>query len=301
MLSFGLAVVALLAGLFVGEDILRPTSARAAEPRISQPSAPPAAISSPSAAVNSPSPSRSFAGLESEVSQLLDAADASGGVTLTELSTNQSWSLNGDESFVAASTYKLPVLMKDAEDIAAGRTSPNDLLCYDSGDWEDGYFSDYEDGACYTRAELDRRVGVYSDNTAAHILVRYDGGADALNAYARGYGAANSEFYEPNTTTTNDLAWLWQAEAEGMAGGSAAQTYLYPLLTNTVYEEGIPAGVPAGTTVVHKVGILDSELNDAALVEGGPRGSYVLTVCTDGGSWQLIAEVAQAVAQFEGS
>jgi len=251
--------------------------------------------------VSSPPAARSFAGLESEVTQLLDAADVSGGVTLTELSSNQSWSLNGDEIFVAASTYKLPVLMKDADDIAAGRSSSNDLLCYDSGDWEDGYFSDYEDGACYTRAELDRRVGLYSDNTAAHMLVRYDGGSDALNAYARGHGAVNSEFYDPNTTTSNDLARLWQAEAEGMAGGGAAQTYLYPLLTNTIYEEGVPAGVPAGTTVVHKVGILDGELNDAALVEGGPRGSYVLTVCTDGGSWQLIAEVARAVAQFEAS
>lgn len=87
----------------------------------------------------------------------------------------------------------------------------------------------------------------------------------------------------------------------GKSGGSAAQAYLYPLLTNSIYEDGIPAGVPAGTTVVHKVGILDGELNDAALVEGGPRGSYVLTVCTDGGSWQLIAAVAQAVARFEAS
>ena len=299
--SFGFALVALLAGLLVGEDLFRPTSVHAAEPRVSRPSAPAPSVSPSSAAVTSPSPPRSFAELESEVSHLLDAAEASGAVTLTELSSNQSWSLNGDETFVAASTYKLPLLMKDAEDIAAGRSSANDLLCYDSGDWEDGYFSDYEDGACYTRAELDRRVGIYSDNTAAHILVRYDGGADALNAYARTYGAANSQFYDSNTTTSNDLARLWQAEAEGRAGGSAAQTYLYPLLTNTIYEEGVPAGVPAGTTVVHKIGILDSELNDAALVDGGPRGSYVLTVCTDGGSWQLIAEVAQAVAQFEAS
>ena len=294
VLSFCLAFVALVAGGIVGEDAIPSKSVHAAGPLLPRTSVPAAAVSSPAA-------SRSFANLETAVTQLLDTADASGSVSLTELSSNQSWSLNGDESFVAASTYKLPVLMKDAEDIATGRASPNDLLCYDSGDWEDGYFDDYEDGACFTRAELDRRAGIYSDNTAAHILVRYGGGPTALNAYARAYGATDSQFYDPNTTTSNDLARLWQAEAVGKSGGSAAQAYLYPLLTNSIYEDGIPAGVPAGTTVVHKVGILDGALNDAALVEGGPRGSYVLTVCTDGGSWQLIAAVAQAVARFEAS
>jgi len=306
-----------MAGVRLDEDVSPPHSVNAVEappPPSSSPSAAsPQSTASPQSAASpqstaSPQPTaslqpaaRSFAALETEVTQLLDSAGAAGGVTLMELWSDQYWSLNGDQSFVAASTYKLPVLMKDAEDIASGRASPNDELCYDPGDWEDGYFTDYEPGVCFTRAELDRRTAVYSDNTAAHILVRYGGGAGALNAYARSYGATESAFYEPNTTTSNDLARLWQAEAQGRAGGAAAQAYLYPLLTHTNYEDGIPAGVPAGETVVHKVGFLNGELNDAALVEGGPRGSYVLTVVTDGGSWQLIAQVAQVVAQFEAS
>jgi beta-lactamase class A len=211
------------------------------------------------------------------------------------------WSLNGDQSFVAASTYKLPLLMEEAQAIAGGTAHESDVLCYDPGDWEDGWFSDYAPGACYTRGELDRRVGEYSDNTAAHILVRMDGGGDALNAYARTHGATESEFWDPNVTTTSDLARLWQDEAAGHAGGSAAQQYLYPLLTDTAYEDGVPAGVPTGTTVVHKIGILDGEVNDAALVVNGPRGSYVLTVCTDGAGWSVIADVARAVSQFEAS
>ena len=306
VLAFGIAIATALAGVRLGEDASAPHSVRAAGPRSPrasepsptaspQPAAPPQPAASPQPAA------RSFAALETEVAQLLDSAGVAGGVTLIELSSDQSWSRNGDESFVAASTYKLPVLMKDAEDIASGRASPNDELCYDPSDWEDGYFIDYEAGVCFTRAELDRRAGIYSDNTAAHVLVRYDGGPDALNAYARAYGATESAFYDPNETTSNDLARLWRAEAEGRAGGAAAQAYLYPLLTHTEYEDGIPAGVPTGETVVHKVGFLDGELNDAALVEGGPRGSYVLTVVTDGGSWQLIAAVAQVVAQFEAS
>jgi beta-lactamase class A len=248
-------------------------------------------------------PHPGFAGLRAQVGQLLNGARARGGVSLIELgnSNPESWNLNGDERFVAASTYKQPLLMEDAQNVAAGRASPNDLLCYASGDQEAGYFSDYANGNCYKRGELERRVGRYSDNTAAHILVRYQGGGAALNAYARAHGAGESAFYIPNTTTSNDLARLWANESAGHAGGAAAQRYLYPLLTNTHYEQGVPAGLPPGTTVVHKVGFISGYLNDSAFVTSGPRGPYVLSICTRNSStgWGLLASISRAVWNFE--
>ena len=300
-----LGAATLLAGLLVGADLRPQVPARAAAAAApsASPTVEPIALATPTAtptATPAPTP-RSFAALQTQVDGLLQSAGANGGVTLVELGPGDSWSLNGDQSFVAASTYKLPLLMEEAQDVAAGTAHRSDVLCYDPSDWEDGWFSDYAPGSCYSRAELDQRVGEYSDNTAAHILVRVDGGGDALNAYARAHGATGSEFWDPNVTTSSDLARLWQDEASGRAGGIAAQQYLYPLLTNTAYEDGIPAGVPSGTTVVHKIGVLDAEVNDAALVTSGPHGAYVLTVCTEGGDWTLIANVSRAVSQFEAS
>jgi len=246
-----------------------------------------------------------FAALQQSVAQLLSAARATGGVTLAELGgpDAQTWSLNGDQQFTAASTYKLPLLMEEAQNVSAGRWHGTDNLCFQDDDWEDGYYSDYQDGTCMSRSQLEHRVGQNSDNTAAHILVRYAGGTSALNKYAQAHGARDSAFYVPNTTTAADLARLWVDEAAGRAGGRGAQQYLYPILTHTSYETGIPAGVPAGTMVVHKIGILDAEVNDAALVPRGPRGAYVLTVCTQGpggdAGWRLIAAISRAVWQFE--
>ncbi|MGH7866742.1 MAG: serine hydrolase, partial [Candidatus Dormibacteraceae bacterium] len=206
--------------------------------------------------------------------------------------------------FTAASTYKLPLLMEEAQLITSGRAlaSASDSICYESDDWEDGWFSDYTDGACYTRGELDQRVAHYSDNTAAHMLVRTDGGSDALNAYAAQLGAHESTFFQPNLTTASDLARLWQSEATGQAGGAAAQAYLYPLLTGTEFESGIPAGVPSGTQVVHKVGFIDGVDNDAALVNA-PHGAYILTICTNGqggdSGWQLAASISRVVSSYE--
>ncbi len=239
--------------------------------------------------------------------QLISGSGAAVGVTVVELGGSDplTWSVDAGAVFTAASTYKLVALMMEAQGIASGRIDPNGVVCYEPDDYEAGWFDDYAPGVCFTRNELASRAAKQSDNTAGHMLVRDVGGADALNAWAAAEGATSSAFFVGNTTTAADLAALWTAEAEGNLGGAAAQAWLYPLLTSTDYESGIPAGVPAGSTVVHKVGALDAVEDDAALVTSGPDGSYVLVVMTDGlggaPGWSLIDGISAEVWQLEAS
>jgi len=250
---------------------------------------------------------RDAAALLVDLQQLVAGSGGAVGLTVVELGgTDQlAWSVDGDAVFTAASTYKLVALMMEAQNIAAGTTDPNGLVCYIESDYEEGWFDDYSPGACFTRNELASRAAKESDNTAGHMLVRDVGGASALNAWAAAAGATNSAFFEGNTTTATDLATLWVAEASGELGGAAAQAWLYPLLTDTTTEAGVPAGTPADTTVVHKTGALDAVENDAALVASGPDGDYVIVVMTDGlggaAGWQLIDGISAAVWQTESS
>jgi beta-lactamase class A len=247
---------------------------------------------------------RDMSGLATSVQQLIASSGASVGVTVVELGgfDPSVLSVNGGEVFTAASTYKLAALMLEAQNIAAGTTDPNGVVCYQESDYEDGWFADYADGMCYTRNELALRAGTYSDNTAGHMLVRDVGGAGVLNAWAASHGATSSNFFDGNTTTSADLAALWLAEVQGNLGGEAAQAWLYPFLMNTRTERGVPAGT-AGVAVVHKTGTIDLVDNDAALVTAGPDGAYIVVVMTDGlgGSegWQLIAGISASVSQFE--
>lgn len=244
--------------------------------------------------------------LVARTGQLVSASGAAVGITLIELggANPMVWSYDGGGVFTAASTYKLAALMMEAQNIATGRTDPNGLVCYGDDDYEAGWFDDYEVGACFTRNELAWRAGNRSDNTAGHMLVRDLGGADALNAWAAAHGATSSAFFVGNTTTSNDLAALWAAEASGQIGGSAAQAWLYPLLKGTATEGGVPSGAGPNATVVHKTGILDQEVNDAALVQAGTK-TYVLAVMTDGlgggEGWQLVASISAEIQQFEDS
>ena len=268
-------------------------------PAIPMPQITPAPVPTPQA------PKYTAEQLASDVDALAQDAGAEVGVSLVQLTPAgpAAWSVNGDQKFTAASTYKLPILMWEAQQIASGAASPSDLLCYQDSDYEDGWFDDYADGSCFTRQELAQRVGTYSDNTAAHILADEIGGTDAVNAYAAAHGVADPELMDPNAASSSDLAALWTDEAEGRAGGATAQAWLYPLLTNTQYEAGIPAGAPAGATVVHKVGFIDSVVNDAALVLNGPSGPYVLVVMTDGpggdAGYSLIAQISSRVSTYE--
>jgi beta-lactamase class A len=226
------------------------------------------------------------------------------GITLVDVggASPQRWSLQGSDSFTAASTYKLPVLMWNAQGIAAGQLHDTDSICYQDGDWEDGWFGDYSAGACYTRLELATRVGQHSDNTAAHMLVRDMGGSDVLNAFARTAGAVNSALWVPNTTTPDDLAALWVAEDQGDLGGAAAMQWLTPLLSHNE-TSGILGGLPPSAAALAKWGWIDSTENDAALVLSGKAGPYVLVVMTSGdGSaqgWDLLAALSARVWQYE--
>src|SRR5207245_9363356 len=105
---------------------------------------------------------------------------------------------------------------------------------YKTSDYDVVWIFDYMPVTCYARNTLAQRVGHYSDNTAAHILVRYLGGSTALNAFARSMGAVQSKFWVPNTTTTGDLARLWWYEAVGAAGGQGGPGWAHPLITETI-------------------------------------------------------------------
>ena len=142
--------------------------------------------------------------LNSAVEPLVLASGGSVGIALIELggTTPLVWSYNGGEIFTAASTYKLAALMMEAQNIAAGRSNPDGLVCYVDDDYEAGWFDDYADGMCFTRTELAQRAGLFSDNTAGHMLVRDLGGAGAVNAWAASEGVTESVFFTANTTAT---------------------------------------------------------------------------------------------------
>ena len=86
-----------------------------------------------------------------------------------------------------------------------------------------------------------------------------------------------------NTATARDLGMLLAAIATGKAAAPASCREMLAILSRQQFNEGIPAGLPAGTRVYHKTGWIEQVVyHDAALVEPSSRSRYVLVVLTAG-------------------
>jgi beta-lactamase class A len=247
------------------------------------------------------------------------------GVAFHDLTSGDSLFLNADESFHAASTMKVPVMIELYRRIDAGS------LRLDQPVPLANRFSSIVDGSPYTLdpgtdsdsaaylligkrvtvAELVDHMITRSSNLATNALIDLAGAKNA-NATARALGAANIHVLRGveddkafgaglnNTTTARDLATLMEAIETGRAASRASCDAMRDVLLRQEFNGEIPAGLPPGTKVAHKTGFITAVLHDAAIVYPSGRKPYILVVLTRGiadesAARRLIADVSRLV------
>lgn len=210
--------------------------------------------------------------------------------------------------FHAASTMKIPVMIQLFRDRDAGLLSLDDSLTVtntfrsivDSSIYHLD-LADDSDSTLYKRIgrrasirELVELMETVSSNLATNLLItRVDAKRANATAHALGAdsilvlrGVEDGKAYRAglnNTTTARDLGVLLAAIANGTAASPASCQEMLAILSRQQFNEGIPAGLPAGTRVYHKTGWVEQVVyHDAALVEPAGRGRYVLVVLTSG-------------------
>ncbi len=184
---------------------------------------------------------------------------------------------NGNRQFVTASTYKLFVAFSVLKRVDAGQMK-----------WDDADIASGRNlSVCF-----DDMI-VKSDNACAEALIKKIG-AKELNADIKSLGLTNTAFKsDNNVTTANDLAnYLTQLEQGKMPIKPESRERLLGVMKRNVYRQGVPAGSSGQTA--DKVGFLWGLLHDAAIVYS-PKGTYVLTVMTDGSSWGNIADLTRKI------
>lgn len=215
------------------------------------------------------------------------------------------WLRRADDSFHAASTMKVGVLIDLYQQVRAGQLRLEDTLTIKNE------FASLVDGSPYTlNAADDSETALYaavgqtrtlaqlaelmvtvSSNFATNLLIQRLGvdhiratvhalGADGLNIRR---GLEDGKAFEKglnNTTTARALLTLMAAIAKGQAVDGEASRAMQAILERQQFNEAIPAGLPAGTRVAHKDGEITAIKHDAAIVFA-PR-PFVLVVLTRG-------------------
>lgn len=267
-----------------------------------------------------------FAKLKPEIEQLIAATPAEKvGVAVYDLESRQTFFLNERESFHAASTMKLPVMMEVFRRVHAKKLNLQDQLevrntffsLVDGSEYRLRREDDSDEepynrlGQPMTVLELVSHMIQWSSNLATNLLIEKVS-AEKVTELAHSQGATGMQVKRGvedgkafraginNTTTAYDLMVLLKVLAERKFANGRACDQMIQILAGQRFNDGIPAGLPRDTRVAHKTGSITKHSHDAAIVYAGGRKPYVLVVLTRGiekekESDKLIAAISQAV------
>jgi beta-lactamase class A len=235
------------------------------------------------------------------------------------------YGFHDEESFHAASTMKIPVMIELFHQARQARLKLDDSLLVKN------QFHSLADGSIYTldpaddsEVELYKAAGqtrslsqlselmiTASSNLATNLLIEKLGvdniratvhslHADGMNVL-RGV-EDNKAFLKGlnNTTTARGLQQLLEAIAHGEAVDQESSGQMIEILERQKFNEGIPAGLPPGTRVAHKTGEITRIHHDAAIVFA-PK-PFVLVILVRGlaeakDSAALMAEITRQLYQ----
>jgi beta-lactamase class A len=243
--------------------------------------------------------------------------------------TRTEWSFNGDESFHAASTMKVAVLIAISCAIAEGRFEPESrvhvrnrfLSAADGTPFRIDAGRD-ADAQVHTRVgrtmrirDLAHHMIVTSSNLATNLLVDLVGldeiqhalremGLDSGIEVHR--GVEDDHAFEQgisNRVTARGLLQAFRLIEERRACSAAASEWMLEELSAQEFNSGIPAGLPSEARVAHKTGEISTIAHDAGVVYLPGREPYVLVVLTRwaperGRRQETIARLAGAVHEY---
>lgn len=245
-------------------------------------------------------PVRDTSKVISDFNDLTKEASGVYGLYVINLNTDESFGVNQDEVFQAASLIKLPVIAEmysKAEDKEINLDQEYSLKNSDKVGGS-GSIAGQPAGTVYTYRELLDYMGQQSDNTAFNVC-RDLLGDSSIDQYTQSIGLTHTSLAD-NTTTPRDIGIYFKKLWSGKLVNKTNRDAILKSLTDTIYEDYIPVGVP-DVRVAHKFGKEVNVTNDAGIVFG--KSPYVIVVMSkgivDAEGAQLIPEIAAMVDRFE--
>ncbi len=264
----------------------------------------------------------SLAGAERQVERRILAAHADVAVFFRPLGGGSEWSYKPDDTFHAASTMKVPVMIELFHQAKQGKLALDDPLLIhneffslvdgsafylDPGNDSDADLYTSE-GQSRTLRELCELMITMSSNLATNLLIKKLGieniratvhllGADGMNVLR---GVEDNKAYDlglNNTTTARGLEILLTAIAQGKVVDPDSSHQMVEILKRQHINDGIPSGLDPTIPVAHKTGTLKGIHHDAAIVYG--RQPFVLVILVRGmsnsaASSALMADITRA-------
>lgn len=239
-----------------------------------------------------------FGNLETAISSKISEYGDSIGLTFYDIKTKRTISFNGDKTFIAASTSKVPLNMLLLNKVASGEIEEDTTIKYTDEDYEGGagILQSQDLSSPIDIFTLSKYSIIYSDNIATKMISNLMGGKDIVYKQyddILGYEANHTD----NAITANDAAQYLKVLYFNKDDNPYYDTLL-DNMKNTVYHDRIDKYIDQ-SLVAHKIGDYETYVNDIAIVYA--NAPYILTIYTNNvvDAKEIIAETSQIIFDYQ--
>lgn len=239
-----------------------------------------------------------FGNLETAISSKISEYGDSIGLTFYDIKTKRTISFNGDKTFIAASTSKVPLNMLLLNKVASGEIEEDTTIKYTDEDYEGGagILQNQDLSSPIDIFTLSKYSIIYSDNIATKMISNLMGGKDIVYKQyddILGYEANHTD----NAITANDAAQYLKVLYFNKDDNPYYDTLL-DNMKNTVYHDRIDKYIDQ-SLVAHKIGDYETYVNDIAIVYA--NAPYILTIYTNNvvDAKEIIAETSQIIFDYQ--
>ncbi|TVQ56420.1 MAG: serine hydrolase [Spirulina sp. DLM2.Bin59] len=228
--------------------------------------------------------------LQTQINEAIAPYSGRVGVFILDLDKGDYVNVRGRESFMAASTIKLPLLAIFYQQVDQGRinldeplTMTAELRAPEAGNMQ---FSPV--GTQFSALETATRMITISDNTGTNMVIDRLGGNDTLNEQFKRLGLNQTKLANwlpdiPGTNTTSpiDLANVLIGLEQGKWVSMRSRDRMLHTLSHVTNRHLLPRGLGPGATIAHKTGTLGKVLADVGLVDTPKGNRYIIAVIVE--------------------
>ncbi|MGE5486098.1 MAG: serine hydrolase [Ignavibacteriales bacterium] len=248
-----------------------------------------------------------YAPLEAQIRDYLRRDPARWGIHFLDLGSRATFGINPNLPIPQASTVKIPIILYLNCLIAQGRLSWGNRVAYDpETDYRGGagvlqFFA--KKGNRYSLRFLSNILITLSDNVAKAMLVKFLG-AQNIVQFMAGLGATEPHVAGEDPTTAADMTLYLDAVLRFAQECPALGCRIIDDLAHTMWNEGLPARLPADIVVAHKEGDITGVSDDVGIVFA--RHPYILSILSQGqedieAGFAKIADISRLVYNYQES
>lgn len=220
------------------------------------------------------------------------------GVYFEYLPSGISIGANDREEVKLASLSKVPLVMSVLKKVERGELKLDDKLVLKKKDLNDKFGDLWKEGegATFTIQELIEVCLKKSDNTAYYMLFDLLTDAEIIEVYENLEIEVSSKESEPEVSPKS-YSSIFRSLYLSSYLSEVNSNYILKILSETIFTDKIPAGVPANIPISHKIGVFSrADSPDKVFTDCGiiyiPERPYVLCVFVQGDDAQAKKDIS---------